>query len=230
MARPKKPLISKPRAVAAALKQIDKVGLEEFGLDGVAKSLGVRTPSLYTHFRDRADLLAHVARELTVAASMPETADATAPWADRILERCVAVRRTLLKHPRATPLLLTYSPQTMFTEGRSYWASNNPYPLEMHQLMMIGLEKLVFGSVFHHAAILKMSSRAHDLVQSPGPDHWESAVAASAFKDEEAIFKAGVRALLDGFHDLYVREFANPQSGKESEPKRVNPMRVEPAD
>src|SRR5436190_1314527 len=62
MARPKTALIDREDAVRTALEMIDEDGLSSFSLEKLSKRLGVRGPSLYHHFDDRADLLAHVAR------------------------------------------------------------------------------------------------------------------------------------------------------------------------
>ena len=47
MGRPPRPIISRNLAAKAALAEIDKLGLEGFGLSDVAARLGVKTPSLY---------------------------------------------------------------------------------------------------------------------------------------------------------------------------------------
>ncbi|HTC82023.1 MAG TPA: helix-turn-helix domain-containing protein, partial [Acidimicrobiia bacterium] len=60
MARPSKPLISKDASARAALEIIDAEGLEALSLERLAKELGVRAPSLYHHFADKAEILARV--------------------------------------------------------------------------------------------------------------------------------------------------------------------------
>jgi AcrR family transcriptional regulator len=47
-------------AIRAALAEVERAGHETFTLDAVARALGVTTPALYRHFRNREDLLAAV--------------------------------------------------------------------------------------------------------------------------------------------------------------------------
>ena len=48
----------------------DREGLDAFSLPRLARELSVQTPSLYYHFRDRADILRTVARAERVQAAM----------------------------------------------------------------------------------------------------------------------------------------------------------------
>ena len=61
MGRPPRPMISRNLAANAALAEIDKLGMEGFGLSDVAARLGVKTPSLYHHFKNKDELLSEVA-------------------------------------------------------------------------------------------------------------------------------------------------------------------------
>ncbi len=62
--RPTTALITRQAASEAALSMIDLNGLEALSLQSVARLLGVSAPSLYHHFRDKEELLTHVARGL----------------------------------------------------------------------------------------------------------------------------------------------------------------------
>ena len=62
LGRPKQALITREAAAKAALAAIDAEGLENFSLNSVAKSMGVKAQSLYYHYKDKAALLAEVAR------------------------------------------------------------------------------------------------------------------------------------------------------------------------
>lgn len=58
MARPSQPLIDRERVIETALSLIDAEGLAASSLPRRARELGVKTPSLYHHFDDRAEIMA----------------------------------------------------------------------------------------------------------------------------------------------------------------------------
>lgn len=61
MARPRKPLLSRDRIVAAAGALVDAEGLEAVSTRRLAAALGVSGPSLYNHFRTKDEILDAVA-------------------------------------------------------------------------------------------------------------------------------------------------------------------------
>jgi AcrR family transcriptional regulator len=89
--------------VAAALALIDRTGTEEsVTLRAVAREVGIAAPSIYSHFRDRDEiLLAVVARlfdELSAAISAGTTAGADGP-VGRLLGGCEQYVEWGLRHP-----------------------------------------------------------------------------------------------------------------------------------
>ena len=57
-----KPKTSREQILAAARILIEQKGLEAVSMQEVADAVGIRTPSLYKRFKDRADLLAAVSK------------------------------------------------------------------------------------------------------------------------------------------------------------------------
>jgi AcrR family transcriptional regulator len=57
---PAPPKVTKPQIIAAALELLERNGREGFAMSDVAAAVGVRAPSLYGHFADRAALLAEL--------------------------------------------------------------------------------------------------------------------------------------------------------------------------
>src|SRR5262249_43379417 len=107
MARPSDPLIDRDAATRAALNIIDEQGLQNFNLALVANKLGVRAPSLYYHFRDKSEILTEVARTILLDAQRPFKSRPES-WIEAKVANSVSVRRSILKHPNATPLLLMH--------------------------------------------------------------------------------------------------------------------------
>ena len=74
MARPRVPLISRRKALEAALQIIDGEGLKALSIRRLGEVMNVNGASLYHHFKDKDDILVGVA-QLALA-------DVTAPRSD----------------------------------------------------------------------------------------------------------------------------------------------------
>jgi len=66
MPRPSQPLIDRDRVIDTALKIIDAEGLAACSLPRLSRELGVKAPSLYHHFADRAEIMSEVARHIVL--------------------------------------------------------------------------------------------------------------------------------------------------------------------
>src|SRR3989442_5799216 len=140
MARPSKPLISKDASARAALEIIDAEGLEALSLERLAKELGVRAPSLYHHFADKAEILARVARLVALEVPVPPE-PSTDNWQEWMVEMCVGFRRAIMAHPNAAPLLLRYYPrQFMLSSYERATRELDPVgvPLELDIVIIAG--------------------------------------------------------------------------------------------
>jgi len=199
LARPEKPIISRDRAARAALSVIDTHGLEAFGLQLVAERLGVKTPSLYYHFQDKAELLAEVTKLLFIEGKLPPL-QAGQDWREAIVQISLASWRSILRHPHCAPLLLQFFPRHLLLGAYEYWIKLfelNDVPPELHLMILEGSEKLTYGSALFAAA-----GRAR--AQPPFPEydpkqHPSLAAAISATRwDDERTFAEALRAFLRG--------------------------------
>lgn len=102
---PRKPLISRAGAVAEALHVLDEQGVGALSMLAVAQRLGVRSPSLYKHFRDLDDLLDAVAERIIeeLTTDLPQRTDS---WRRELDELARLYHRTFQRHPNAVPLVL----------------------------------------------------------------------------------------------------------------------------
>jgi len=95
--------------VNAALEIVDRVGVDALTIRAVAGSVGAPPMSLYTHFANKEELLdlmyAEVARRLYADAGHDT-------WQAELSALAHHYRRTLLAHPRWTPLLSRPAPPT----------------------------------------------------------------------------------------------------------------------
>ncbi|MBD0744312.1 TetR/AcrR family transcriptional regulator [Streptomyces sp. CBMA152] len=106
MARPRKPLLSTDRIVAAASALVDAEGLAAVSTRRLAAELGVSGPSLYNHFRTKDEILEAVADATSaqVDLSMFEAADPR-DWRTALHDWAVAYRAVLTRHPNIVPVL-----------------------------------------------------------------------------------------------------------------------------
>jgi len=195
LGRPNKSRITREGATKAALAIIDAEGLESLSLEMVARRLGVKAPSLYYHFRDKAELLAEVAR--FVLMDLGDTGD-EGDWEEAMVRLCLATRATLLKHPNAAPLLLQFFPRHIMLGGYDRWVASCPYPAETHMVLLEGTEKLTYASALFAAA-----AQARDMPAMPDVDslrlpHLARAMSANPH-DPEALFEQAIRTYLAGF-------------------------------
>jgi AcrR family transcriptional regulator len=185
--------------VLAAIEVIDADGLDAFSLGSVAKRLGVKPPSLYYHFSDKAELLALVARFILLDVETLQGEQTT--WDERTIALCVETRRSILKHPNAAPLLLQFFPRHLLLAAYEEAVREYPRTPELHIAILEGVEKFTFGSTLFEAA-----ARARGVPPMPQVDagafpNLGRSIAANPFDDEGSfiqalrIFFAGVRVL-----------------------------------
>jgi AcrR family transcriptional regulator len=197
LGRPRSPLISREAATRAALAVIDEGGLDNFSLGLVAKRMSVKAPSLYYHFRDKAEILAEVARFILLDTGYKE--DDSGSWEERTIELCKETRRALLKHPHAAPLILQFFPRHLLLEAYEHAVAGYPRTRELHMAILEGIEKLTFGDALFEAA-----ARARNLPAMPEIDparypNLARSVAENPLDDEQVfiealrMFFAGVR-------------------------------------
>lgn len=202
LGRPKSPLISREAATAAALAVIDESGLEGFSLGSVARRMNVKAPSLYYHFRDKAELLAEVARFVLLDTGYDPRAEGS--WEARTIALCVETRRALLRHPRAAPLILQFFPRHLLLGSYEQAVSEYPGTRALHMAILEGIEKLTFGDALFEAAARAAGVPAMPAVDPGRYPNLTRSIAANRFDDEQvftealAMFLAGVRARVAG--------------------------------
>lgn len=163
MGRPSKPLISREAATKAALTVIDEEGLEGFSLGAVARRMDVKAPSLYYHFADKAELLSEVARFILLDTGYDDSNEGS--WEERTIALCIETRLTLLRHPRAAPLILQFFPRHLLLSAYEHAVEGYPRTRELHMAILEGIEKLTFGDALFEAA-----ARARNLPAMPDID------------------------------------------------------------
>jgi TetR/AcrR family transcriptional regulator, tetracycline repressor protein len=84
--------------VSTALRLLDEVGLDGLTLRRLAHELGVQAPALYWHFKNKRELLDHMALAITEQARPSSRPAQGQQWDDWLFEQLCRGRRALLSH------------------------------------------------------------------------------------------------------------------------------------
>ncbi|MCG8925438.1 TetR/AcrR family transcriptional regulator C-terminal domain-containing protein [Lentzea sp. CC55] len=104
MSPPREPL-TRARIVDAAVRLIEREGVEAVSMRRLAAELGAGTMSLYNHVPNKA-VLVDLAAERIMADARPYQVDSD-DWRDHIRAHARAVRELARRHPRAFVMLAT---------------------------------------------------------------------------------------------------------------------------
>jgi TetR/AcrR family tetracycline transcriptional repressor len=201
MPRPSQPLLTRESVIAAALRIIDAEGLAACSTPRLAREFGVRAPSLYHHFADRADIMREVAQLVVRETPSPKKPD-PARWTDWFVEQALHLRRTILRHPNAAPILLEFLPRESLSaryDDAARFLTEAGVPTEVHALILDGLETLTLG------AALVTATKAPQNRATPFPPFDRTtnvalgaAVDANPWPSSEDLFATAVRSMLHG--------------------------------
>ena len=90
--------LTRERVMAAAIELADRDGIETISMRKLAHQLGVEAMSLYTHVRNKSDLLAGMAD--AVISQIPVSAEGN-DWKSSLRQLALAARSVMLRHPWA---------------------------------------------------------------------------------------------------------------------------------
>jgi AcrR family transcriptional regulator len=193
-------LISHDAVVEASLRIIDREGLDAFSLPRLARELNVQTPSLYYHFRDRADILRTVARAIVLQSRVPAP-DACRTWVDWFVGISLSFRRAVLSHRNAAPILLEFMPRDVliwnYELGVQILAAVG-VPVEARIGVIDGLDTLTLGASLAEAA--RSPARAGQVfanVDADAEPMLADALAANT-RTAEQLFADSIRSFLRG--------------------------------
>jgi AcrR family transcriptional regulator len=193
-------LISHDAVVEASLRIIDREGLDAFSLPRLARELNVQTPSLYYHFRDRADILRTVARAIVLESRVPAPG-ACHTWVDWFVGISLSFRRAVLSHRNAAPILLEFMPRDVliwnYELGVQILAAVG-VPTEARIGVIDGLDTLTLGASLAEAA--RSPARAGQVfanVDADAEPMLADALAANT-RTAEQLFADSIRSFLRG--------------------------------
>jgi TetR/AcrR family tetracycline transcriptional repressor len=102
--------LSRRRILEAAVRFVDREGLEALSMRKLGSELGVEAMSLYNHVPNKGALLDGMVEVLLGELEVPREDEG---WERRVREAYRAFRRLAHEHPNVFPLLVTRPPDTM---------------------------------------------------------------------------------------------------------------------
>jgi len=194
MARPTVPLINKEATLEAALRIIDREGMDALSIRRLAAELNVTGSSLYHHFKDKDEILAGVVALALEDVRVPE--DEGLDWRDWLIRNADSYRRVLLEHPGLIPVLLKRHPLRLgMNVHEMSVAALERQGVPQGKLIPVveTLEQLALGMALYQSAIAR---------EGPITDFYKShprlraATDASAFTPDD-LFPLVARAAVD---------------------------------
>ncbi|MER7844592.1 TetR/AcrR family transcriptional regulator [Kitasatospora sp. NPDC096077] len=215
MARPRTPLLSRERIVAAALRLIDDEGSEALSTRRLAAELSVSGPSLYNHFATKDELLDAVVDSVIGEVDLSMFDGRDTPWPQALRDWARSYRAALAAHPNIVPVLAQ-------GPGRRPNALRLADAVFGHlvdagwprgQATRIGalMRYFVTGSALaSFAAGFPADAEVYDAADYPhlGEAH---RLAGHRGTVDEGAFETGLEALLDGLVLRFERLAARPQ-------------------
>src|SRR5690606_5278745 len=139
-------VITKQRVAEVTLRLIDEEGLDAVSIERIGAELGVRGPSLYHHFTDKAEILTEVARLVLGDLEMADRP--SDDWQQWLVDTSLLLYRRVLEHPQAALILMQFLPDASAIPGFGHAArllTRSGVDPTVQVLLMEGCEKLVWG-------------------------------------------------------------------------------------
>lgn len=193
-------VINRQKVAQAALRLIDEEGLDALSIERIATELGVRGPSLYHHFPDKAAILEEVARLVLGDLDLRRKVESWQRW---MVENGLTFYRRVLEHPRAAAILMQFLPDSSAVRGLALTAkmlTEAGIDPTVQALLMEGCEKLVWGWSLQRAFMAVDGKLV--LSQARINGRWPELAKAVEGRDrrwkDEEMLEAALYAFIDG--------------------------------
>lgn len=198
MARPKTPLISRGKALEAALRILDEEGMEALSIRRLAAELKVNGASLYHHFDSKNAILVE-ATELALANTPIVVRSDGGDWRHWMLDGARQLRDVLAAHPALIPIIVRRRTLGVRAEGLELITRKligKGVPAEIVIPLFEALERFVIGTAIRQASGEAVLTTADEDVMYP---HLQLASMTRAPADEE-LFDVVALGIMDALH------------------------------
>jgi TetR/AcrR family transcriptional regulator, tetracycline repressor protein len=225
--------LDRDRLVDAAIDLLQEKGLDALSTRQLAERLGVKSPALYWHIRDKSELLGLVADAICARMALPAS---NRSFRERLEDIAWEYRRVLVAHRDAPRLFVELAP-TGAHRMKLYDAAVGafldagfapPEAIAMatfyrnYLLGMVAEEARQSWSTHSNAlrpTVVLGSELARLGDESPDYPNLSGAAELLAKIEPEALFRIGLKVLLDGM-ECRKAEFAQPGKAKRAGGKR----------
>jgi AcrR family transcriptional regulator len=143
-------ILSRDRVAEAGLRLLEEGGAPELSLARIAEALGVRAPSLYYHYHDKADLLRVIAERVLAGLERPNRGG---DWQDWMIGQALSLFRWVQGHPNTAWLLIEHMPDAATSAGFGRGArmlTRAGIDPAAQLWLMEGAQKLTWGFAIQH--------------------------------------------------------------------------------
>ncbi|EMD27023.1 TetR/AcrR family transcriptional regulator C-terminal domain-containing protein [Amycolatopsis azurea] len=180
----------------AAVELLDETGLAELSTRRLAAKLGVSSPTLYWHVKDKAELLDLVAEAICADAF---EIDRDLPWREQLASGLRQFRALLLRHRDAAALLRERPPTGPHRLGHIETTARILLEAGFSEEDTAGISRLLTAHVL--ASVETLPARKPDegfLARLAAYPHVSRLGPAFAAQSSEDLFDLGVEVILDG--------------------------------
>jgi TetR/AcrR family transcriptional regulator, tetracycline repressor protein len=156
---PKRPALQPEKVVQVALELLDDEGLEGVTLRRLATRLGVQSPALYWHFKNKQDLLDDMAQAILSSASLTASTPPSDPtaWEPWLRQMAHALRQVLLSRREGARVVAGAGPGRAralaeLTERTIHVLHTAGFALLVANFATITLKSYTFGFVIEEQA------------------------------------------------------------------------------
>jgi TetR/AcrR family tetracycline transcriptional repressor len=189
------------RITHVAVELLDEVGLAELSTRRLAAKLGVQSPTLYWHVKNKAELLDLVAEAICADAF---DIDATLPWREQLASGLRQFRELLLSHRDTATLLRERPPSGPHRLGHVETTVRILLDAGFTENEAAGISRLLAAHVLTSAQegirLLDMPEGAYPSLQRVTP--------AYATMSGSDLFDLGMEIILDGLEQRLTRAAA----------------------
>lgn len=213
MERSARPGLTRATVAAAALDLLDEVGLDRLSVRRLADVLGVKSPALYWHFQDKAELLDLMAQELLRPTELPPAATFSS-WQHWAAEHARRRRQTLLTRRDGARLVVGTRPGPEIAvraeNDMNILVAAGFTPVEALRAL-VALGHYVTGFVIEEQAALQrreLRSSPRDEQQGVDTPTLRAALEDGGAPENDDAFEHGLRALIRGLDDPALHDAA----------------------
>ena len=194
MARPRQ--VSKRQVAEVAIRIIDDEGLGALSVERIANELGVRGPSLYYYYADKAAILEAVASRVLGGLTIDRVAS---DWVEWLVAVSVDFYRCVMQHPNAATLLIEYLPSHSIHDGFGRAAERltaDGVDPAIQMTLLEGAQHMTWGFAIYYTTIV---TRQPDGAR-PGSQRWlalDAAEHARTMRHEE-LLEESIRSFIAG--------------------------------